>query len=117
MWGVFLTLLSGASLGYAQGDWSDAYTKAKSAVGRLSQDEKIGMVTGIGWQKGPCVGNTSPVNSIGFPSFCTQDGPLGVRFAKSVSAFPAGIMAASTWDRELMHARGTALGEEVSGLG
>lgn len=52
--------------------WDEAYTKATAALARLSQDEKIGIVTGIGWQKGPCVGNTKAANSIGYPSLCLQ---------------------------------------------
>jgi hypothetical protein len=34
-----------------------------------------------------------------------------VRYAGSVTAFPAGIMAGSTWDTQLMYDRGFALGE------
>ena len=117
MRGAILALLAGASLGHAQGSWSDAQTKAKAAVAKLSQSEKIGMVTGVGWQKGPCVGNTGKADSVGFPSLCTQDSPLGVRFAQGVTAFPPGIMTASTWDRDLMNQRGTGLGEESKGLG
>lgn len=71
----------------------------------------------MGWGYGPCVGNTYPVETIGYPSLCLQDGPLGVRYASNVSAFPAGVQAASTWDRELMYQRGLALGKEAKGLG
>jgi len=52
--------------------WDEAYSKATAALAKLSQDEKIGIVTGVGWQKGPCVGNTKAVNSIGYPSLCLQ---------------------------------------------
>lgn len=41
-----------------------------------------------------------------------QDSPLGIRFADYVSAFPAGINVAATWDRSLAYARGVAMGEE-----
>lgn len=83
----------------------------------MNQDEKVGIVTGVGWQKGPCVGNTSPVAKIGYPSLCLQDGPLGIRFAQGVTAFPAGVQAASTWDKNLIHGRGVAMGAEAKGLG
>lgn len=56
----------------AVGTWSEAYTKATSALAKLSQNEKIGIVTGTAWQSGKCVGNTSPANSIGYPSLCLQ---------------------------------------------
>lgn len=52
--------------------WDDAYTKATVALAKLSQSEKIGIVTGVGWQGGNCVGNTKAANSIGYPSLCLQ---------------------------------------------
>ena len=48
---------------------------------------------------------------------CLHDGPLGIRFADRVSAFPAGITAASTWDHDLILARAEALGAEFRGKG
>ncbi|EKG15351.1 Glycoside hydrolase family 3 [Macrophomina phaseolina MS6] len=98
-------------------DWTAAYDKATSALAQINQTEKVGIVTGVGWGNGPCVGNTYPVPKIGYPSLCLQDGPLGVRYASNVSAFPAGIQAAATWDRELIYQRGLALGKEAKGLG
>lgn len=99
------------------GGWDAAYTKSEAALAQLTQDEKVGIVTGVGWQNGPCVGNTSPVPKIGYPSLCLQDGPLGIRFAQGVTAFPAGVHVASTWDKELLHERGVAMGAEAKGLG
>lgn len=98
-------------------DWAAAYEKAETALATLSESEKIGLVTGVGWDNGPCVGNTSPADSIGYPSLCLQDGPLGVRFGSSVTAFAPGIQAASTWDVDLMRQRGQYLGEEAQGMG
>jgi hypothetical protein len=56
----------------AVGSWDDAYTKASAALAKLSQDEKIGIVTGVGWSKANCVGNTKAASSIGYPSLCLQ---------------------------------------------
>ncbi|KAI0187803.1 glycoside hydrolase family 3 protein [Astrocystis sublimbata] len=110
------TALSVASAA-ADLDWDAAYTKANAALAKLSSNDKIGLVTGVGWNKGACVGNTAAASSIGFPSLCIQDGPLGVRYAKSVNAFTPGIQAASTWDRALMRERGKFMGEETKGVG
>ena len=41
-----------------------------------------------------------------------QDSPLGVRFADFVTAFPAGVNVAATWDRGLAFSRGQAMGSE-----
>ncbi|KAL0944994.1 beta-glucosidase 1 [Colletotrichum truncatum] len=98
-------------------EWEAAYAKAEAALARLSQSEKIGIVTGVGWDKGPCVGNTSPASSIGYPQLCLQDGPLGVRFATSVTAFTPGIHAASTWDIELIRQRAAYKASEARGIG
>src|SRR5271154_1202840 len=62
---------------------------------------------------GLCVGNTAPANSVGFPPFCLQDGPLGIRFADHSTAFPAGLTIGATWNRDLMQQRGAALANEA----
>ncbi|ROT36092.1 thermostable beta-glucosidase B [Sodiomyces alkalinus F11] len=100
--------------------WPEAYDLAEAAFARLSQSEKIGIVTGIGWNQeplGPCIGNTSPAWSIGYPSLCLHDGPQGIRWADGVTAFTPAVQAASTWDRRLISERGTFLGEEFRGKG
>ncbi|KAK1148089.1 hypothetical protein N8T08_010727 [Aspergillus melleus] len=117
----FLTLLASALAAptsvAAVTNWDQAYAQAKTALEKLSRSEKVGIVTGVTWEGGPCVGNTYAPNSIDYPSLCLQDGPLGIRFANPVTAFPAGINAGATWDRSLMHARGVAMGAEAKGLG
>lgn len=98
--------------------WDEAYTKAESALQKLSLQEKVGIVSGIGWNAGgTCVGNTSPASSINYPSLCLQDGPLGVRYASSITAFTPGVQAASTWDLDLIRQRGQFLAEEARGIG
>jgi beta-glucosidase-like glycosyl hydrolase len=52
-------------------------------------------------------------NSVNFPSLCLQDGPLGIRFADNITAFPAGITTGATWNRDLMYQRGRAHGLEA----
>nr|QIK02131.1 glycoside hydrolase family 3 [fungal sp.] len=99
-------------------DWDSAYSQAQSALSGLSLSDKVGIVTGVGWNPGgACVGNTSPVSSIGYPSLCLQDGPLGVRYASSITAFTPGVQAASTWDLDLIRQRGQYIGEEFRGTG
>lgn len=81
-------------------------------VRKMSLVEKVNITTGTGWSQNLCVGNTGPVNSVGFPSLCLQDGPLGIRFADHSTAFPAGITTGATWNRDLMYRRGHAHGLE-----
>ncbi|KAF5355704.1 hypothetical protein D9756_003946 [Leucocoprinus leucothites] len=98
-------------------EWQAAYTKARAAVAKLSLSDKVNLGTGIGWMKGACVGNTPSISSISFPGLCLEDSPLGVRSADLVSAFPAGINAAATFNRTLIRQRGQALGQEFKGKG
>jgi beta-glucosidase len=74
--------------------------------------EKVNLTTGVGWEGEKCVGNTGAIPRLGFEALCLQDSPLGVRFADFVSAFPAGVTVAATWDRELFHLRGHDMGVE-----
>ncbi|KAI1077969.1 glycoside hydrolase family 3 protein [Whalleya microplaca] len=114
---VFATLLSAASTTYAELDWVAAFEKSDAALAKLSQDDKINIVTGVGWDKGPCVGNTAAASSVDYPQLCLQDGPLGVRFGTNANAFVPGIHAASTWDRAQLRERGQFMGEEFKGCG
>lgn len=98
-------------------DWTTAYSKANVSLAQLSLQDKVDIVTGIGWGNGPCVGNTAAVSSIGYPALCLQDSPLGVRYGESVTAFTPGIQAASTWDIDLIRQRGEYLGAEAKGCG
>lgn len=112
-----LLTLSFLATATAQAIWDEAYQKASADLSLLTQDEKVGIVTGVSWNGGPCVGNTYEPESIAYPSLCLQDGPLSIRYAKPVTVFPAAINAGATWDRGLMRARGTAMGAEARGLG
>ncbi|KAK0465356.1 glycoside hydrolase family 3 protein [Desarmillaria tabescens] len=98
-------------------EWQAAYTKAKASVAKLSLEEKVDLATGVGWMNGNCVGNTPAIPSISFPGLCLEDSPLGVRFADNVSAFPAAINAAATFNRTLIGQRGVAMGQEFRGKG
>jgi beta-glucosidase len=98
--------------------WAAAQSSASAALAKMSQQDKINIVTGIGWNKGgPCVGNTAAISSINYPQLCLQDGPLGVRYGTGTTAFTPGIQAASTWDLSLIRQRGEYMGAEAKGCG
>jgi len=80
----------------------------------MTTDELVNLTRG--WP-GPCVGNTGAVPRLGIPSLCFYDGPDGIRGQEFVSAFPAGIHLAATFDRDLMYRYGRALGDEFYGRG
>nr|AFH41575.1 beta-glucosidase [Periconia sp. BCC 2871] len=97
--------------------WAEAYTKAQAFVRQLTLLEKVNLTTGVGWEGEACVGNTGSIPRLGFPGFCTQDSPLGVRFADYVSAFTAGGTIAASWDRSEFYRRGYQMGVEHRGKG
>ncbi|PBL00816.1 beta-glucosidase [Armillaria gallica] len=98
-------------------EWQAAYKKAEASVAKLSLQEKVDLATGVGWMNGNCVGNTPAISSISFPGLCLEDSPLGVRDVDNVSAFPAAINAAATFNRTLIRQRGVAMGQEFRGKG
>ncbi|KAJ7743705.1 glycoside hydrolase family 3 protein [Mycena maculata] len=97
--------------------WTAAYAKASAAVQKMSLQDKVSLATGVGWENGHCVGNTPAISSISFPGLCLEDSPVGVRDADLVSAFPAAIDVAATFNRTLMNQRGVAIGQEFKGKG
>lgn len=100
-----------------KGNWTFAVEKARSFVAQLTLEEKVNLTTGVGWTGGRCVGNIPAIERVGFDGLCLEDAPLGVRFADGVSAFPSGLNAAATFDRQLMYERALAIGEEFRGKG
>lgn len=98
-------------------NWADAYEKAHQVVSNMTLAEKVNLTTGTGIFMGPCAGQTGSALRFGIPQICFQDSPLGIRQADHNTYFPAGITVGATFDKDLMHARGVALGEEARGKG
>jgi len=85
---------------------------------RLTLKEKLRLLSSHGMLR---MYTTSPVKRLGIPSFKTTDGPFGVAMhssgLKKNTRFPATISLAATWNRNLAHEVGTAMGEEVRAVG
>ncbi|KAH8908263.1 glycoside hydrolase family 3 protein [Coniochaeta sp. PMI_546] len=103
--------------GGASANWAESYKKASAMVSRMTLAEKVNVTTGTGWMMGLAVGTNGPAVHVGFPQLQLQDGPLGIRFADNITAFPAGITVGATWNRELMYARGKAHANEAKAKG
>lgn len=85
---------------------------------QLTLDEKITLLSGLNfWQ-------TPAIERLGIPSLYITDGPHGVRKQKDSSGvaldqtepatcFPTASALASSWDRELIHTVGAAIGREA----
>jgi beta-glucosidase len=93
----------------------------KELIEQMTLEEKAGMVIGATpW-------TTLAVERLGIPAITVTDGPHGVRRSVDVSAmmtgsmpatcFPTASCLASTWNVDLIHEMGQALGEECVALG
>jgi beta-glucosidase-like glycosyl hydrolase len=67
--------------------------------------------------QGRCTGNTGSALRFSIPQLCLQDGALGVAHTDHNTVFPPGITIGATWDKDLMYARGIAIGAENRGKG
>ncbi|KAJ7590829.1 glycoside hydrolase family 3 protein [Mycena floridula] len=99
--------------------WDLAHQKARSKISDFSVEDLVALTTGVEAQGiiGRCVGNIGAQESHDFPGLCLEDGPLAVRLADYTTGFPAGINAASTFNRSLIRTRGLYLGRENKGKG
>ena len=89
-----------------------ATSRAAKLLKTLSLDQKGQLVHGV---IGPYVGNVAGV--AGLPALTLQDGPAGVARFTGVTAFPAPITLAATWDRDLVRRWGAAMGAQMRGKG
>jgi beta-glucosidase len=84
-------------------------------LGRLTQDEKLLLLGGTGF-------TTQPIPRLGVPAMGMCDAGQGVRGGKAstlgpATAFPCGVLMASTWDTNLIWQIGRAIGEELRNKG
>lgn len=98
-------------------EWAEAYEKAYQVVSNMTLAEKVNLTTGTGFFMGPCVGQTGSAPRFGIPNICLQDSPLGIRNSDHNTAFPPGISTGATFNKDLMYARGVAIGQEARGKG
>src|SRR3954453_11327553 len=115
--GVVLALAAVPAQAAAQGGSPAA--RARALVAQMTLDEKISQLHGTGFITGNgYTGFTPAIARLGVPAFYLADGPNGVgNGAKGVTAFPAAMSNASTWDTQLLRRYGTVLGDEQGGKG
>jgi len=89
--------------------------RVEDLFGRLNQDEKLRMLGGTGF-------TTQPIPRLGVPAAAMADAGQGVRGGAKTTlgpatAFPAGVLMASTWDTNMIWQIGQAIGEEARNKG
>jgi beta-glucosidase len=90
----------------------EARARAADIVLGMTFDEQLALVHG-GY--GDYVGNLAAAGPL--PALGLDDGPAGVARFSGVTAFPAPITLAATWDRALVRRWGSAMGAEQRGKG
>ncbi len=117
--------------------------KAKELVGKMTPDEKVNLVVGMGMNipgmmaSGTGVGQitdkvvgaagtTYAIPRLGLPNTIVADGPAGLRIEPKrkddpntyfATAWPVASLLASTWDTALVKQVGVAMGNEVKEYG
>ena len=83
---------------------------------RLTPEERISLMSCDSRGFHSWMIDTPPIWRLGIPSIRTTDAPQGLRVATS-TAFPMGVVMASTWDPDLIRQLGSSLGEEARTVG
>ncbi|ORY63820.1 glycoside hydrolase family 3 domain-containing protein [Leucosporidium creatinivorum] len=102
------------------------HARTETLISSLSLAEKLQFVeggvslagNGIGGVLNPCIGSVLLPARLGMPDLCMGDGPEGVSNGiANVTTFPAPIVVAASFDRDLEYRFGVALAEEHSTKG
>ncbi len=92
--------------------------RASMLVASMTQAEKLNMVHGSGDGTSDYVGHINAIPRLGVPELNLMDGPAGVsQGRRGVTAFPAPLTVAASWDVDLVERWATALAEEEAGKG
>ena len=85
--------------------------RVDALVRGLTLEEKIDLISGRDEFY------TVAIPRLGIPALKMADGPMGVRNYGPSTAFPAGIALAATWDAEMAHRIGAAMGRDARARG
>ncbi len=102
--------------------WMDtslpAGQRARLLLTAMTLDEKLAMVYGNNAGSAGYVGHVPAIPRLGIPELNLQDGPAGVAGGMiQVTAFPAPLTVAASWDTALMEKYGVAMAEEERAKG
>ncbi|KAL2811591.1 glycosyl hydrolase family 3 N terminal domain-containing protein [Aspergillus granulosus] len=93
-------------------EWATAYHKAKALVQHMTNEEKNNLTYGYKSNATGCSGLSGSAPRVGFAGICLQDAGNGVRGTDMVNAYPSGIHAGASWNRDLAYARAYYMGAE-----
>jgi beta-glucosidase len=85
--------------------------RVDAMLAKLTLEQKIKLLAGVDSVF------ARPEPAVNFPGLKMSDGPLGARFWGPTTAYTAGIGMAATWDPELAHRVGAAIGDDARAHG
>jgi beta-glucosidase len=85
--------------------------RVDAMVKKLTLEQKIRLLAGVD----SVFARSEP--AVGFSGLKMSDGPIGARFWGPTTAYTAGIAMAATWDSELAHRVGSAIGDDARSRG
>lgn len=94
----------------------DRERTVRQLCSKLTFSEKIQLVHGTSDPAEVGIGYVPPVDRLDLPALRFADGPMGVD-AHRATAWPASIALAASWNPELAHKQGIALGREAAAKG
>lgn len=97
--------------------WTDAYSKARLLVGRMTVEEKANVTRGFASRDNVCAGNSGSVPRLGWPGMCLHDAANGVHATDMVSAYPAGLHVGAAWDRAAAYRQAVFMAGEFKAKG
>ncbi|KAJ6441434.1 putative beta-glucosidase precursor [Purpureocillium lavendulum] len=92
-------------------EWADAFHKAEALVKQMTLEEKVSLTGGMD-RNNSCSGNIVAIPRLKFPGMCLSDAGNGLRGTDLVNGYPSGIHVGASWNKELTHKRGGAMGAE-----
>ena len=87
-----------------------AEARVESLLGQMTLDEKLILISGKGFE-------TRPIARLGIPEMAMTDGPNGVRWGKTATAFPVGISAAASFDPPAVQQMSEVIAKEALARG
>ncbi|MBW2629367.1 MAG: glycoside hydrolase family 3 C-terminal domain-containing protein [Deltaproteobacteria bacterium] len=99
---------------------SDLENRVDELIEQMTLEEKVAQMAGDG--EGFFLGdetawNVPGVERLGIPPFRMADGPRGVTTVEGATTFPVGVARGATWDPEVEHRIGAAMGRELRSFG
>lgn len=86
--------------------------RARDLVSQMTLDEKLSYLSG------ETSFSLRPIERLGIPRILLADGPQGVRnHCDHSTLYPCGILAAATWNRQLINRYGRSLGDDARARG